>query len=82
MDPEESLSPEHLRELLGKSLSRPDLNTVDAIIEHERKHALDLIATLGPNDAAAVLRAWPRGAKLLERARSDARSKQDGNTPS
>lgn len=85
VDREESLSPEHLRELLASSLSRlerfTDLNTVDVIIDHERKHALDLIAKMEPSDAEAVRRAFPRGAKLLERGSSDSRPERDDNRP-
>jgi hypothetical protein len=63
-------SPEQLREYLANSLSRleqlTDLNAADVIIEHERQVAHDLIAKLEPSDVDAVLRAWPRGAKLLQ----------------
>ena len=83
VDPEDSR--EHLQELLANSLARLerfiDLNTVDVIIEHERRHARDLIAKLGPSDAHVVLHAWPRGAKLLEGDSSDSRSQRDETRP-
>lgn len=63
----------------GEQRPSTDLNTVDVIIDHERKHALDLISKLPPSDAEAVLRAWPRGAKLLECGSSD--SERADNAP-
>jgi len=85
VDPEESLSPEHLQQLLANCLSRleqlTDLNAGDFFIEREREIARGLIAKLEPSDAEAVLRVWPRGAKVLERGSSDSRSKRGDNRP-
>jgi len=85
VDPEESLSPEHLQQLLANCLSRleqlADLNAGDFFIEREREMGRDLIAKLEPSDAEAVLREWPRGAKLLERGSHDSRSKRADNSP-
>ena len=84
-DPEETLSPEHLRQLLANCLARleqlTDLNAGDFLIERERELGRGLIAKLEPSDAEAVLRAWPRGAKLLERGSSDSRAKGCDNRP-
>ena len=83
MDPEES--PEQLREYLANSLSRlerlTDLNAADFLIECERQVALKLIAKLEPNDLDAVLRAWPRSAKLLEGDLTGWRSKPSDHGP-
>ncbi len=70
-------TPEHLRGLLANSLSRlerlTDLDATEVVLEHERRLARSLIAKLEAGDAHAVLRAWPRGAKLLERGSSEVR---------
>lgn len=68
MDPEES--PEQLREYLAHSLSRleqlNDLHAAESLMDHERQVARRLMTKLLPSDADAVLRAWPRGAMLLD----------------
>jgi hypothetical protein len=68
MEPE--LTRERLRELLGNCLSRleqlTDLNAAEFFIDRERRQACGLITVMRASDVDAVLRAWPRGAKLLE----------------
>lgn len=85
MDPEESLSTERLQQLLANCLSRleqfTDLNVGDFFLERERGMARDLIAKLQPSEAEGVLRAWPRGARLLAGGSSDWGSKRDDNRP-
>lgn len=67
MDPEPT--PEQWRQYLANSLSflerLTDLNAPECVIEDVRRTARDRMAKLPPSDADAVLRAWPRGAKLL-----------------
>jgi hypothetical protein len=63
------LTPEQWREYLANSLyyleRLTDLNAPDCVIEDVRRTARDRMAKLSPGDADAVLRAWPRAAKLL-----------------
>jgi hypothetical protein len=70
-------TPEHLRGLLAKSLSRlerlTDMNAADVVVEQERRIARGLIGKLEGSDAKAVMRAWPRGARLLARGSSEVR---------
>lgn len=67
MDPEHT--PEQWRQYLANSLSflerLTDLNAAECVIEHVRQTARDRMAKLPPSDVDAVLRAWPRAAKLL-----------------
>jgi hypothetical protein len=57
---------------LANSLSR---------LEQERQVARRLIATLAPDDVDAVLRAWPRGARLLELGSAGPCSERDAEVP-
>lgn len=70
-------TPEHLRTLLARSLSRlerlTNVNAADVFIENERRVARGLIGKLEAGDAHAVLYAWPRGAKVLEGGSSEVR---------
>lgn len=67
MDPE--LTPEQWRQYLANSLSSlerlTDLDAPESVMEYVRQTARERMAKLSPSDADAVLRAWPRGAKLL-----------------
>jgi hypothetical protein len=77
--------PEYWRARLASCLARlvrlTELDAPAIILEHEHKLAHSTMAKLDPSDAQAVLRAWPRAARLLERAAGEASPKRGSAKP-
>lgn len=72
---------ERLSTRLARLVRLVDLQAPDPIVENERALVRKAIAELDAGDAQAVLRAWPRAARLLERGAA-ASSKRGPERPS
>lgn len=84
-EPEPEPGPEYWRERLSRSLSAlitvTDVKAPPSIIEQTRETVRKRMAKLEPSDAAAVLRAWPRAARLLGKAEAPKVPARDDEKP-
>ncbi len=84
-EPEPERGPEYWREKLSKSLSTlitlTEVKAPPSIIEQTRETVRQRMTKLEPGDAAAVLRAWPRAARLLEEVETAKGPPRDDEKP-
>lgn len=84
-EPEPERGAEYWRERASKSLSTlitlTDVKAPPSVIEQTREMVRQRMAKLEPGDAAAVLRAWPRAARLLEKEEAPEGPTRDDEKP-